>query len=340
VRVGSVPYSLNSSYSSSIDATFLGEFLANPNWDGDGFTKDLGAGDTVDCNDGNSAVYPGAPEACDGIDNQCPGDVGFGLVDEGCVCTDGDTDGYFQESGCGTTVDCDDADQNAWDTCATCVDDNSDGWFELCNAYVGIDGPDECDYDPSNWTIDGCGLCEDLDGDGYYDYCDDYSLLGGSPDCYDCIVCCGWLCADVYPGAPELCDGVDNQCPGDPGDGFIDEGCPDGPSLSFDGANLTMVDGSTYGEFNFSGLNVGIGIGNTTCAVTGDGIECWIKLINLDSDAYMANAFITVGPCTGCVSATLDNADLFNGDTVKPIGGADVPVDLTGAGVCYVEDGV
>jgi FG-GAP-like repeat/Putative metal-binding motif len=35
-----------------------------------------------DCNDDEAATYPGAPEVNDGLDNQCPGDPGFGLVDE------------------------------------------------------------------------------------------------------------------------------------------------------------------------------------------------------------------------------------------------------------------
>jgi len=35
-----------------------------------------------DCDDGNATIYPGAPEANDGMDNQCPGDQGFGVVDE------------------------------------------------------------------------------------------------------------------------------------------------------------------------------------------------------------------------------------------------------------------
>jgi hypothetical protein len=38
----------------------------------------------LDCDDGNADVYPGAPELCDEVDNQCPGDVGYGEVDEGC----------------------------------------------------------------------------------------------------------------------------------------------------------------------------------------------------------------------------------------------------------------
>jgi len=35
--------------------------------DHDGWSECAG-----DCNDANVAVHPGAPEICDGIDNQCP----------------------------------------------------------------------------------------------------------------------------------------------------------------------------------------------------------------------------------------------------------------------------
>lgn len=36
----------------------------------------------LDCNDSENAVYPGAPEIDDGVDNRCPGDSGYGVVDE------------------------------------------------------------------------------------------------------------------------------------------------------------------------------------------------------------------------------------------------------------------
>jgi hypothetical protein len=42
-----------------------------------GFVSNAG-----DCNDSNVNTYPGASEFNDGEDNQCPGDPGFGLVDE------------------------------------------------------------------------------------------------------------------------------------------------------------------------------------------------------------------------------------------------------------------
>jgi hypothetical protein len=45
-----------------------------------------------DCDDADAAVFPAAPELCDCRDNQCPGDAGHGVVDEGCT-PDADCDG-------------------------------------------------------------------------------------------------------------------------------------------------------------------------------------------------------------------------------------------------------
>jgi hypothetical protein len=41
-----------------------------------------GAGDVCDCAPTDPTIFPNAPETNDGIDNQCPGDLDFGSVDE------------------------------------------------------------------------------------------------------------------------------------------------------------------------------------------------------------------------------------------------------------------
>ena len=55
--------------------------------DGDGYGDPASAScihPEADCNDEKTTVYPGAPEVCNEIDDQCPGDAGYGEVDEGC----------------------------------------------------------------------------------------------------------------------------------------------------------------------------------------------------------------------------------------------------------------
>jgi formylglycine-generating enzyme required for sulfatase activity len=71
-----------------------------PDVDDDGHADPACGGD--DCNDSRADVYPGAPELCDGKDNDCDGviDEGFpmGCIPEGCFDM-GDTtgDGYYED---------------------------------------------------------------------------------------------------------------------------------------------------------------------------------------------------------------------------------------------------
>src|SRR5690606_23768254 len=97
------------------------------------------------------------------------------------LCPDLDGDGYF-DAACGGS-DCDDTDPNvhpgAFEHC-------SDGIDNSCNGLI-----DEAD------TLSCPVDCPDADGDGYRD-----AACGGR-DCDDTN-------AAIYPGATEVCDGVDN----------------------------------------------------------------------------------------------------------------------------------
>ena len=92
--------------------------VCSPDFDGDGFQ--VGA----DCDDGDAAVHPGAPETCNLQDDDC--DV---LVDEGL---DIDADGHTPCSG-----DCNDADAGvrpgAVDLPGNTVDENCDGSLGPCD---------------------------------------------------------------------------------------------------------------------------------------------------------------------------------------------------------------
>jgi hypothetical protein len=121
-----------------VASTDDGFFVISTDDDSDGFTADCG-----DCDDGVDTVYPGAPEICDGLDNQCPGDPGFGEIDEG-LDSDGDGvadcfDGCPNDPGktepgvCGCGVS--DVDTDG-DTVADCVDPDDDN--------DGVLDPDDC----------------------------------------------------------------------------------------------------------------------------------------------------------------------------------------------------
>ncbi len=186
------------------------------------FTCNPGPGyvtDATDCDDANAAINPGAAEICgDNLDNDCNS-----VIDDGpCPGVDADGDGYPYPE------DCNDSDPSinpgATEICGNAIDENCDGW------------------DASVWYVDA-------DGDGFGDTTDIYLS-------YDCAVTevVGYVssanpldCDDseptVYPGAPEICDSLDNDC-----NGFIDDGA--GVVWFYDGD----LDGFGAGDSIYPGL--------------------------------------------------------------------------------------
>ena len=186
-----------------------------------------------DCNDNNASMHPGAPETCNGVNTNCAG------IDLNCssVC-DQDGDGYWSSQGiCGVlcpiaaltnpNVQCGDCNDNnsavhpgANETCNG-IDDNCNGYIDegLTRACAANQcGISTCNA--GNWT--GCTpmmtYYQDHDGDGYgnpavsVQACSQpIGYVTNNQDCNDNN-------SAVHPGAPELCNGIDDNC-----NGVVDE---------------------------------------------------------------------------------------------------------------------
>jgi len=224
-----------------------GTTTSTPDADGDGFDAD------DDCDDTDPSVNPGATEACDGVDNNCDGQI-----DEAGGSTwyaDADGDGFGDA---GTTSEACEADEG-WVADATDCDDGSAAVHP--EAEETCDGADnDCDGDTDEEVLSTFYL--DFDSDGYGDDaetveactppsgyteesgdCDDTDTAfhpgADESDCtdasdYNCdgsvgysdddgdgfAACeeCDDSSADVHPGANEVCDDVDNNCDGDTDD--------------------------------------------------------------------------------------------------------------------------
>jgi large repetitive protein len=173
--------------------------------DGDGFV----AGD--DCDDADPNSWPGADERCDGVDNDCDDQVDESPVDGSIFFADTDGDGFGAADA--STVACaeptgfvvDDTDCD--DTAATV----SPGADELCNAV-----DDDCDGDiDEDDAVDATVWYEDADGDGYGDP-DATQLACSLPEgCVENADDCSDATDTAWPGADEICDGIDNDCNGE-----------------------------------------------------------------------------------------------------------------------------
>ena len=180
--------------------------------DGDGYTSE------EDCDDSDADVHPGASEACDGVDNDCNGEIDEGVQSTFYVDTDGD--GFGSDAG---MVEACEAPSGFVDNAGDC--DDSDA------AYNPGATEDDC-ADPNDDNCDGSVGYADADGDGY----------AACEDCNDAAPA-------IHPGATEICDeaDVDEDC-----DGLSDD-ADDSVDPDSQGMYHTDADTDGYGDASGTG---------------------------------------------------------------------------------------
>ena len=173
----------------------------------DGYTEDA-----TDCDDDDPAVNPGAVEDCNGMDDDCNGEVDEGVTLTFYVDVDADLYGdamvYVESCEAPTgyvadATDCNDATASAYPGASEYCDtlDND------CDSVV-----DESDaIDAGDWFADADG---DLYGDVTMALRACMAPMGYVADATDC----NDDTASAYPGASEYCDTLDNDC-----DSVVDE---------------------------------------------------------------------------------------------------------------------
>ncbi len=263
-----------------------------------------------DCDDANAAIFPGAADPCeggDGIDNDCNG-----LVDDQDApiwFVDADGDGWGADIGliqvCTAPPDyvsqggdCDDTNVNVFP-----------GSAELCDGLDNdCDGLNDEDY---LWYPDADG-----DGVGTNDVeaitscTQPPGMVANNADCNDAA-------ATVYPGAPELCDLVDNDCDGITDEDFFwfvdvdNDGFGDPATVQY---SCTPIPGS---------MNIGGDCDDADANITLPGSACDDGNPGTIDDVILASC-----TCLGFVQGACDDGE------IEDCNGNCAPVEWVGDNTC------
>lgn len=131
--------------------------------DGDGHTA------SIDCDDANAAVHPGATETCDGIDQDCDGSIDEGATDAILLFVDEDGDGFGTREA--SRMACPGTDGLS-EVDGDCDDGRADVHPEGVEVCDDLDVDEDCDGVADDMDDDAEGavlVYRDRDGDGFGD---------------------------------------------------------------------------------------------------------------------------------------------------------------------------
>jgi hypothetical protein len=271
--------------------------------DDDGFAPEGGTCGPVDCDDDDPDAFPGAPERCNGVDDDCDAATDEEPAASAACATACTATAQCQAGACVTTpVVCNDGNPCTSDACdpmagcqftdqpdgLSCSDGNVCTGEEVCVDGACTNAPDLVCTDGNSCTVDTCAPpngCRNLPVSG---------CCTTDADCADASACT----------VNERCDG--GQCVSDP------VSCNDGNPCTNDScspaggcANIPVVNGISCGDGDVCN-------GQETCQAgtcqPGPALDC------NDANACTADACNPASGCTqqstpGCCTADADCAD-------------------------------